>query len=81
MEEKLLKLIRKKQMAKRDKPEPPKAKMREEIEKATAEYLANGGKITRYEKWGKVTILKQNLDGDLVETDWFETEEAYKNSL
>ena len=81
MEEKLLKLIRKKQMAKRDKPEPPKAKMREEIEKATAEYLANGGKITRYEKWGKVTILKQNLDGDLVETAWFETEEAYKNSL
>ena len=81
MEERLLKLIRKKQMAKRDKPEPPKAKMREEIEKATAEYLANGGKITRYEKWGKVTILKQNLDGDLVETDWFETVEAYKNSL
>ena len=68
-------------MAKRDKPEPPKAKMREEIEKATAEYLAHGGKITRYEKWGKVTILKQNLDGELVETDWFETEEAYKNSL
>ena len=49
-------------MAKRDKPQPPKAKMREEIAKATAEYLANGGKITRYEKWGKVTILKQNLD-------------------
>jgi len=43
--------------------------------------LANGGKITRYEKWGKVTILKQNLDGDLVETNWFETVEAYKNSL
>ena len=81
MEEKPLKLIRKKQMAKRDKPEPPKAKMREEIAKATEEYLANGGKITRYEKWGKVTILKQNLDGDLIETDWFETEEAYKNSL
>ena len=68
-------------MAKRDKPQFPKAKMREEIAKATAEYLANGGKITRYEKWGKITILKQNLDGDLVETDWFETEEAYKNSL
>ena len=68
-------------MAKRDKPQPPKAKMREEIANATAEYLANGGKITRYEKWGKVTILKQNLDGDLVETDWFETEEAYKNSI
>ena len=68
-------------MAKRDKPQPPKAKMREETAKATAEYLANGGKITRYEKWGKVTILKQNLDGDLIETNWFETEEAYKNSL
>ena len=68
-------------MAKRDKPQSPKAKMREEIAKATAEYLANGGKITRYEKWGKVTILKQNLDGDLIETNWFETEEAYKNSL
>ena len=36
-------------MAKRDKPQPPKAKMREEIAKATAEYLANGGKslVTR----------------------------------
>ena len=27
-------------MAKRDKPQPPKAKMREEIAKATAEYLS-----------------------------------------
>ena len=68
-------------MSKRDKKELPKSTMREEIAKATAEYLDNGGKITSYEKWGKITILKQNLDGELVETDWFETEEAYKNSL
>lgn len=68
-------------MAKKDKLDIPKAVMREEIAKATKEYLDNGGKITRYEKWGKVTILKQTLDGDLVETDRFETVEAYKNSL
>jgi len=68
-------------MAKRDKPEPSKEKMREEIAKATEEYLTNGGKITRYEKYGKVTILQQNLDGDLIETAWFETVEAHKNSL
>ena len=68
-------------MAKRDKPEIPKVTLRKEIAKATEEYLANGGKITRYEKYGKVTILQQNLDGDLIETDWFETVEAHKNSL
>ena len=65
-------------MSKRDKPETPKAKMRE----ATAEYLANGGKITRFEKWGKVTILKQStVDGELHEVNSFDTVEAYKNSL
>jgi len=68
-------------MAKKDKPDVPKAVMREELAKATKEYLDNGGKITRYEKWGKVTILKQTLDGELKETDWFDTVEAYKNSL
>ncbi len=69
-------------MAKRDKPETPKAKMREYIAEATAEYLANGGKITRFEKWGKVTILKQStVDGELHEINSFDTVEAYKNSL
>ena len=46
-----------------------KEKMREEIALATEKYLNEGGTITRYEKWGKVTILKRNLDGDMVETD------------
>ena len=54
--------------------------MREEIAKATAEYLANVENYSLREM-GKITILKQNLDGDLIETNWFETEEAYKNSL
>tara|TARA_B100000424_G_scaffold268852_1_gene264517 strand:- start:4051 stop:4260 length:210 start_codon:yes stop_codon:yes gene_type:complete len=57
-----------------------KEKMREEIALATEKYLNEGGTITRYEKWGKVTILKRNLDGDMVETDWFDTVEAFENS-
>tara|TARA_S200000501_G_C20249586_1_gene493750 strand:+ start:129 stop:338 length:210 start_codon:yes stop_codon:yes gene_type:complete len=57
-----------------------KEKMREEIASATEEYLSKGGTITRYEKWGKVTILKRNLDGDMVATNWFDTVEAFENS-
>ena len=54
--------------------------MREEIASATEEYLSKGGTITRYEKWGKVTILKRNLDGDMVATNWFDTVAAFENS-
>ena len=68
-------------MAKKNKPEVSKELMRAEIKKCVKEYLNNGGTVTRYEKYGKVTILKQNLDGELSEIDWYETVEAYKNSL
>ena len=63
-----------------NKPERSKDIVRKEVEEATKKYLADGGTITRFEKWGKVTILKQTLDGDLKEVNWFETVEAYENS-
>lgn len=63
-----------------NKTERPKDIVRKEVEDATKKYLANGGTITRFEKWGKVTILKQTLDGDLNEVNWFDTVEAYENS-
>ena len=56
-----------------------KISQRKLCEREIEKYLSNGGAITRYEKWGKVQIIKRNLDGDFYETDSFPTLEAYEN--
>lgn len=65
-------------MAKKKESYKSKQSIAVETALAVKKYLAEGGTVTRSEKYGKIIIFKE-IDGALQEIKRFDSQESYEN--
>ena len=65
-------------MAKKKEPHKSKQSISEETAIEVKKYLAEGGTITRSERYGKIIIFKE-INGVLQEIKRFDSQESYEN--